>query len=142
MVSEHNFDPRSSYYSTSFDPRSGLICIFFLLLNCYGQRKSVLQHKKKTQTIKDLITSVSNFYSPPPIFFPLDDTTTQPPCRCYYSAIDRRRNQFDPSSVEPFLPRSSQHRQGVSRHSRCRRTSKFQPFQSTRSVVVSRRVWI
>ena len=56
------------------------------------------------------------------------------------------RDQFDPSSTKPFRPRSSQHRQGVSRHSRCRRTSKFQPFsvdeiyrrQPMRSVVVSR----
>ena len=60
------------------------------------------------------------------------------------------RDHFDPSSAEPFRLRSSRHRQGVSRHSRCRRTSKFQPFladeiyrrQPTRSVVVSRRVWI
>ena len=57
------------------------------------------------------------------------------------------RDHFDPSSAEPFRLRSSRNRQGVSRHSRCRRTSRFQPFladeiyrrQPTRSVVVIQR---
>ena len=49
------------------------------------------------------------------------------------------RDHFDPSSAEPFRLRSSRHRQGVSRHSHCRRTSKFQPLWPTRSIVVSQR---
>ena len=49
------------------------------------------------------------------------------------------RDHFDPSSAEPFRLRSSRHRQGVSRHSRCRRISKFQPFWPTRSIVISQR---